>query len=824
MEIESTQNNPGPDKILNDYFGYDGFRENQREIIETVLGGEDAFVLMPTGSGKSICYQIPSMLKQGVGIVISPLIALMEDQVKALQQNGVNAACLNSTLSFRQAQTVQERVADGHLDILYVAPERLLTSDFQHFLTLVKPGLFAIDEAHCVSQWGHDFRPEYLRINEVTHKFPNTPRIALTATADEVTRKDILEKLELRQAKVFISSFDRPNIRYHVRVKNGDKHQLLDFIRSEHPEGSGIVYARTRKRTESIAEWLSQQGVDALPYHAGLPTEVRMGNQKRFQENSTRVIVATVAFGMGIDKPDVRFVAHVDLPSSMEAYYQETGRAGRDGQPADAWMVYSLADVTALRRLFELSEGSDEFKNVLRQKLEALLGYCESVVCRRKLLLNYFGEEHDGACGGCDNCLNPVETWDGTVAAQKALSCVYRTGERFGAGYLTNVLTGKQTPQIQRWGHDRIKTFGVGQELDRNTWMSVFRQLLSAGLLSVDMGKISGFRLRGESRAVLRGERDVFFRKDSAPSKKRVQKNAPKTPERAFLEEEPQALFEKLRKLRLDISRYLGFPPYMVFQDKALKEMTLLKPSNVKEFLRIKGVGETKAQKYAEIFMACIQGEDPDIAAHIERKGDAGDADQKDENSEDESSAKKQEIIELPKDGNLSSAEIGGTDGVSPPTVWASKAQVTMGKYDTPHEKTPAGEDLTTDWKPDPEAVLFVKRKIQALGSLEAVNAHYEEDSQICAYAKRMAPLILSETEKDAKDLSPHIKKARQKHPGAYASWTEDDDRKLEQDCRSGVSIAELANLFGRTRGAIESRIKKLNLKCRQEPAPVEPE
>ena len=343
MELKSTKIYPGPDKILNEYFGYDGFRENQREIIETVLGGDDAFVLMPTGSGKSICYQIPSMLKQeGVGIVISPLIALMEDQVKALQQNGVKAACLNSTLSFRQARTVQERVADGHLDILYVAPERLLTPDFQHFLTLVKPGLFAIDEAHCVSQWGHDFRPEYLRINEVTHNFPNTPRIALTATADEVTRKDILEKLELRHAKVFISSFDRPNIRYHVRVKNRDKHQLLDFIRSEHPEGSGIVYARTRKRTESIAEWLSQQGVVALPYHAGLPPEVRMGNQKRFQENSTRVMVATIAFGMGIANPMFGLLLTWICPPAWKRITRKRGvRAVMDSRLMRGWSIHS---------------------------------------------------------------------------------------------------------------------------------------------------------------------------------------------------------------------------------------------------------------------------------------------------------------------------------------------------------------------------------------------------------------------------------------------------------------------------------------------------
>ena len=727
---ENQKMNSAPLKILNDYFGYDDFRENQPEIIEAVLDGEDAFVLMPTGSGKSICYQIPAILCPGTGIVISPLIALMEDQVKALQQNGVKAAYLNSVLSFQQVQKVQRRAADGRLDMLYVAPERLLTPDFQHFLTHVEPGLFAIDEAHCVSQWGHDFRPEYLRINEVTQKFPNTPRMALTATADEVTRKDILEKLELRQAKVFISSFDRPNIRYHVQIKNRDKHQLLDFIRREHPEGSGIVYARTRKRTESISAWLSQQGVDALPYHAGLPPEMRMENQKRFQENGTRVMVATIAFGMGIDKPDVRFVVHLDLPASMEAYYQETGRAGRDGQPADAWMVYSLADVTALRRLFEMSESGDAFKNVRRQKLEALLGYCESVVCRRKILLNYFGEKHDGACGGCDSCLAPIETWDGTVAAQKALSCVYRTEERFGAGHLTSVLMGKLTRQIQRWNHDKIKTFGVGQELDRNTWMSVFRQLLSAGLLSVDMGKISGFHLTDKGWEVLKKQRDVFFRKDALPSAVPVKKSHPIPAAEVFVDEEQQSLFETFKKLRLNISRHLGVPPYIVFNDKSLKEMALIKPSNVDEFLEINGVGEAKVQRYSEIFLACIRGEETDIATYLERKEDAEEVVTKDENSAGDSGEKKQLIIELLKEGKLTSAEIAKKAGVSPPTFWAFKGNLTMGKYDTPDNKEPVNEDPLKDWIPDPEVVLFIRGKIQALGSIEAVNALYKDDSQ----------------------------------------------------------------------------------------------
>lgn len=605
-----------PRKLLKQIFGYDSFRENQQEIIESVLNGKDAFVLMPTGSGKSLCYQIPAIMGNGVGIVISPLIALMADQVKAMRQNGVSAAYLNSTLPFQEAQDVQRKAAEGRLDILYVAPERLLTPDFQHFLTNIKPSLFAIDEAHCVSQWGHDFRPEYLRINEVTKNFPDTPRIALTATADVITRKDILEKLELQRAQVFVSSFDRPNISYRVRAKQGDKQQLLDFIRTEWPEGSGIVYVRTRKRSESIASWLSQQGIDALAYHAGLPPDIRSGNQKRFQENDTQVIVATIAFGMGIDKPDVRFVAHLDLPANMEAYYQETGRAGRDGQPADAWMIYSLSDVIAMRRLFELSEGNDTFKHVLGKKLDALLGYCESVACRRKLLLNYFGEEHDGSCRTCDNCLDPVETWDGTEVAQKALSCVYRTGQRFGAGHLANVLMGNETQQVQRWNHQRIKTFGVGQELDKNSWMSVFRQLLSAGFLSVDLGQIAGVRLTDASWQVLKGERDVLFRRDLTASKAKKTKQVSKVTISLLESEEDQQLFEILRKLRLDIARQSGVPPYVIFHDRSLNEMALVKPATVDEFLQITGVGASKAQRYSKVFLDCIRGETIDLSRY----------------------------------------------------------------------------------------------------------------------------------------------------------------------------------------------------------------
>jgi len=605
-----------PHRVLKQVFGYDSFREKQLEIIEAVLNGKDAFVLMPTGSGKSLCYQIPAILGAGVAIVISPLIALMTDQVKGLRQNGVRAAYLNSTLPYLQAQDVQRQALEGRLDILYVAPERLLTPDFQRFISGLEPTLFAIDEAHCVSQWGHDFRPEYLRINEVTRNFPDTPRMALTATADAVTRKDIVEKLALAGAQMFVSSFDRPNTCYRVQAKQGDKRQLLDFIRTEWPDGAGIVYVRTRRRSESIASWLAEQGINALAYHAGLDAYTRAENQRRFQENDTQVIVATVAFGLGIDKPDVRFVSHLDLPANMEAYYQETGRAGRDGQPADAWMVYSLSDVIAMRRLFELSEGSEAFKQVLGRKLEALLGYCESTDCRRTILLRYFGEAYGGSCRACDNCLNPVETWDGTVAAQKALSCVYRTGQRFGAGYLANVLTGNETQQVQRWRHGRLKTFGVGKELSKDSWMSVFRQLLSTGLLSVDLGQIAGLRLTAESWPVLRGEREVRFRRDLAVSKTKQIKSTRREGDGLVEDGQDQQLFEALRKLRLDIARQSGVPPYVVFHDRSLREMALYRPDTMDGFLDIAGVGESKAQRYGEVFLDCIRGEEIDLSRY----------------------------------------------------------------------------------------------------------------------------------------------------------------------------------------------------------------
>jgi ATP-dependent DNA helicase RecQ len=595
-----------PLAALEKYFGYDAFRDHQQEIIETVLAGRDAFVLMPTGSGKSICYQVPAIVADGVGIVISPLIALMEDQVKGLQANGVRAAYLNSTLSPREAARVEQRAARGAVDLLYVAPERLLTRDFQHFLDQVEIALFAIDEAHCVSQWGHDFRPEYLRINEVTRRFARVPRLALTATADEITRRDILERLALKDARVFISSFDRPNIRYRLQAKQRDKHQLRNFIESEHPGDPGIVYVRTRKRAEAIAGFLEDSGIPALPYHAGLPSDVRLANQRRFQQNETRVIVATIAFGMGIDKPDVRFVAHLDLPSSMEAYYQETGRAGRDGRPADAWMIYSLADGIALRRLFEQSEGSDAFKRVLRRKLEALLAFCESVACRRQLLLGYFGEAYPGPCGNCDNCLDPPGTWDGTIAAQKALSCVYRTGQRFGAGHLINVLTGQATEAVKRWKHDRIKTFGVGSDLSRTAWESVYRQLLFRGHLSELSDGHGGFRLSREGMAFLKNRETIQFRSDPAGREKR---RAVTARQGRRVQDAPPAddgLLAALKRYRTKVAGENGVPPYVIFHDRTLIEIAAVKPKTMAELDGIHGIGEAKLSRYGKDIVAIV--------------------------------------------------------------------------------------------------------------------------------------------------------------------------------------------------------------------------
>jgi len=596
-----------PHDILRQYYGYRAFRANQLEIIESVLQGQDVFVLMPTGSGKSVCYQIPAVLRPGVGIVVSPLIALMQDQVMALRQNGLRADFLNSSLSAAEAGGVEKRALAGAIDLLYVAPERLLTENFQKLLQTIPIGLFAIDEAHCVSQWGHDFRPEYLMIADVTKRFAGVPKLALTATADAHTRRDILEKLDLSQAAQFVSSFDRPNIRYRIQLKANGKRQLRAFILREHPGESGIVYVRTRRRADDIAAWLATQGIEADAYHAGLEQRTRLERQRRFLRNPAAVMVATIAFGMGIDKPDVRFVAHLDLPASMEAYYQETGRAGRDGKPADAWMAYSLSDVVAMRALLEGSDGAEAIKRLRGRKLEALLGYCETVACRREILLGYFGETYTAPCGNCDNCLQPAETWDGTLAAQKALSCVYRTGQRFGAAHLTDILVGNASPTVLRHGHDRLKTFGVGQDLSAAEWRSVFRQLAANGLLTVNVAEISGFRLTEKSWPTLKGSQTVELRKDLPVTQPGKRARPPEQPAVGFANEPDRPLFEKLRQLRLEVSKRLNVPPYVVFHDKTLKEMASRRPSTRAELLAITGVGERKAEQFGDLFLEIIR-------------------------------------------------------------------------------------------------------------------------------------------------------------------------------------------------------------------------
>jgi ATP-dependent DNA helicase RecQ len=602
-----TSNQNSPLAILNDYFGYGAFRDHQEEIIHHLIDGNDALVLMPTGSGKSICYQIPAIIRRGVGIVISPLIALMQDQVDTVRQLGIRAEFLNSTLDQAESRAVEFKMVSGEIDLLYVAPERLMTPEFQQLLSQIDLALFAIDEAHCVSQWGHDFRPEYLQLSVLPERFPLIPRIALTATADPVTRREIIEKLQLKDARRFISSFDRPNIFYRVELKETEKAQLLDFIRTDHPEDSGIVYCLSRKRVESTAKWLSDKGLTALPYHAGMEQSLRSKHQRRFIQEEHVIMVATIAFGMGIDKPDVRFVAHMDLPKTLEGYYQETGRAGRDGQRADAWMVYSLADVVNLRRMLDASDGDEQFKRIQQRKMEAMLGFCETTRCRRQVLLAYFGEEISRPCNYCDTCSGKVDTWDGTVVAQKALSCVYRTGQRFGAAYLTDVLLGKDDERIRRFGHDRVSTFGIGTELSEGEWKSVFRQLVAAGLLSIDLDGKGGFRLSPLSRPVLKGEQKFELRKDPVPVKSK--KAAKLKHERADLSTDSFSteLWEKLRALRLDIAREQSIAPFIIFHDSTLKEMVKYLPRSIEQMGDIAGVGRRKLELYGEQFLALIQ-------------------------------------------------------------------------------------------------------------------------------------------------------------------------------------------------------------------------
>ncbi|PRH83459.1 DNA helicase RecQ [Arenimonas caeni] len=599
--------------LLRRVFGHADFRGEQAAVVSQLVAGGDCLVLMPTGAGKSLCYQVPSMLREGTGIVISPLIALMQDQVEALRQLGVRAACLNSALSGEEASRVESQLLAGELDLLYVAPERLLTDRFLSLLDRSRIALFAIDEAHCVSQWGHDFRPEYRQLDVLHARWPAVPRIALTATADHPTRREIAERLGLQDAPWFVTSFDRPNIRYRVVLKDDARRQLLDFL-GDHRGQAGIVYCLSRRKVEETADYLASHGIEALPYHAGLDAGVRAANQRRFIRGEGVVMVATIAFGMGIDKPDVRFVAHLDLPKSVEGYYQETGRAGRDGDPAEAWLCYGLGDVVTLGQMIAQSGAPEERQWVERRKLDALLGYCESTGCRRQLLLAAFGEQHAGNCGNCDNCLDPPRTWDGTVAAQKALSCVYRTGQRFGVTHLVDVLRGADTDRIRQLGHDQLSTYGIGTELDARQWKGVFRQLVALGLLEVDIEGHGSLRLTPDSRAVLRGERPVSLREEVVRRRERVRgrgRGAASGPAAATpavaLSAADQPVFEALRQLRTQLARELSLPPYMIFQDATLRAIAEQRPASLDELARVGGVGAAKLERYGEQVLAVLR-------------------------------------------------------------------------------------------------------------------------------------------------------------------------------------------------------------------------
>lgn len=609
---------PTPLDVLRTVFGYDGFVGPQEAVIDTILTGGDAVVLMPTGGGKSLCYQIPALLRPGTAVVVSPLIALMRDQVQSLIQNGVRAACLNSSLSAMEARQVEGELLAGRLDLVYVAPERLFLPGFLEQLQRVPLALFAIDEAHCVSQWGHDFRPEYARLGALCEQFPGVPRVALTATADDLTRADIIRQLRLESARIFASGFDRPNIRYLVAVKDQPEQQLLQFLRSQPQGEAGIVYRMSRKKVEATAASLCKQGFTALPYHAGLDSGTRERNQERFMREDGVIMVATVAFGMGVDKPNVRFVVHLDPPTSLEAYHQETGRAGRDGLPAVAWMTYGLSDVAMLRRLVTMDAGATlplagagegrgedriRHERLKQQKLTALLGYCETVGCRRQALLRYFGQDLPEPCGNCDTCLSPVESWDGTLAAQKALSAIFRVKEGFGAGHLADVLVGKQTRAIERWGHQTVSTFGVGTELSRPQWLSVYRQLVAAGLADVDMDGYGTLKLNARSWEVMKGGRSVSLRRDPAPVRGKALESGAKDPASS----EARELWESLRRLRLDISREQEVPPYAVFSDRTLQDMVRFRPRTLEELSGISGVGRMKLAAYGERFAEVLQ-------------------------------------------------------------------------------------------------------------------------------------------------------------------------------------------------------------------------
>ncbi|WP_420476038.1 DNA helicase RecQ [Noviherbaspirillum sp. ST9] len=591
--------------VLQTVFGYPSFRGHQADIVNHVAQGGDALVLMPTGGGKSLCYQIPSLVREGVGVVISPLIALMQDQVDALAEVGVRAAFLNSTQSFEETIRTEKAVRKGELDLVYVAPERLMTPRCLDLLESSKIALFAIDEAHCVSQWGHDFRPEYIKLSVLHERFPQVPRIALTATADPQTRAEIAHRLQLDDAAQFVSSFDRPNIRYQIVEKTNGRKQVLDFIKEEHPGDAGIVYCLSRKKVEETADFLNEHGITALAYHAGMDHAKRAANQARFLREDGIVMVATIAFGMGIDKPDVRFVCHLDLPKSIEGYYQETGRAGRDGAPANAWMAYGLQDVVQQRRMIDESEADENFKRVQSAKLDAMLGLCETLNCRRVRLLDYFGQQ-SAPCGNCDICLTPPVSYNGSVQMQKLLSSIYRVDQRFGAGHVIDVLRGADSEKVKQWRHDKLSTFGIGSDTSEAEWRAILRQAIALGLVVVDHDAYGSLKLTAEARPVLKGEREVQLRQYQKPAKKKRESAKPKGYVESDLSQAEQEIFEKLRWWRVETARKHNVPAYVIFHDATMREIAKSKPSSLDELRNVSGVGEKKLESYGEEIVALI--------------------------------------------------------------------------------------------------------------------------------------------------------------------------------------------------------------------------
>ncbi len=592
-----------PQSALTDTFGYESFRHHQSDIIHSLVNGNDVLTLMPTGGGKSLCYQIPAMVRQGVGIVISPLIALMQDQVEALKQLNIKAAYLNSTQSAQEIREIETQLRQGELTLLYIAPERLLNQRTLNLIQQLDVALFAIDEAHCVSQWGHDFRKEYQQLSILHEYFPNVPRIALTATADTRTREEIIQQLALNGADVYINSFDRPNIHYELAEGQNAREQLWKFLKLSHPSDAGIVYCLSRKKVEATAAWLSKKGRTALPYHAGLPHLERETNQRRFLREENIIIVATVAFGMGIDKPDVRFVAHLNLPKSIEAYYQETGRAGRDGEAANAWMAYGLQDVILLRQMLQSADANEQYKRVTNHKLDAMLSLCEMTTCRRQALLEYFDEALTKPCGNCDNCLKPPETIDGKVAVQKALSCVYRSGQLFGTTYLIDLLRGSSNERIKQNGHDKLSTFGIGTDFSASDWRRIYRQLIAQGFLLVDIDGHGSVKLTEKCRPLLRGEQEIEIHKPRADDPAEKKKSTAKQSLQPWNED----LFNALRELRMTLAQDQNVPPYVIFHDSTLVAMADARPVSENEMRYISGVGEQKLERYGEQFMAEIK-------------------------------------------------------------------------------------------------------------------------------------------------------------------------------------------------------------------------